>query len=132
MNKPNTVPTVYLAGPMRGYEDFNRRAFDDAEFSIKTRTGWNVINPATLDREAGGEWEDDHEFSPAEIRVFVRRDLEALLTLRPENGDKVAFLPGWLLSRGARAEYAVAEWLGLDLVSAVTLRPLPPVIHRYE
>ena len=41
-------PTIYIAGPMRGIEDFNFPAFDRQEELLK-KQGWVVINPAELD-----------------------------------------------------------------------------------
>ena len=38
---------VYIAGPMTGYENFNREAFHRAEDALK-REGHTVLNPAVL------------------------------------------------------------------------------------
>lgn len=38
---------VYIAGPMTGYENFNREAFHKAEEELK-REGHTVLNPAML------------------------------------------------------------------------------------
>ncbi len=38
---------VYIAGPMTGYENFNREAFHKAEEELK-REGHTVLNPAVL------------------------------------------------------------------------------------
>ncbi|ECE8819412.1 DUF4406 domain-containing protein, partial [Salmonella enterica subsp. enterica serovar Reading] len=38
---------VYIAGPMTGYENFNREAFHRAEKALK-REGHTVLNPAVL------------------------------------------------------------------------------------
>ena len=45
-------PTIYIAGPMRGIEDFNFPAFDRQE-ELLEKQGWRVINPAELDRQNG-------------------------------------------------------------------------------
>ncbi|MDA6694505.1 DUF4406 domain-containing protein, partial [Escherichia coli] len=38
---------IYIAGPMTGYENFNREAFHRAEDALK-REGHTVLNPAVL------------------------------------------------------------------------------------
>ncbi|ENT9927962.1 DUF4406 domain-containing protein [Escherichia coli] len=38
---------IYIAGPMTGYENFNREAFHRAEEELK-REGHTVLNPAVL------------------------------------------------------------------------------------
>ncbi len=38
---------IYIAGPMTGYENFNREAFHKAEEALK-QEGHTVLNPAVL------------------------------------------------------------------------------------
>lgn len=38
---------IYIAGPMTGYENFNREAFHKAEEALK-REGHTVLNPAVF------------------------------------------------------------------------------------
>lgn len=38
---------IYIAGPMTGYENFNREAFHRAKDALK-REGHTVLNPAVL------------------------------------------------------------------------------------
>jgi len=111
--------TIYLAGPMRGYPHYNFRAFDDAAEGFES-DGWRVLNPAAMDREAGFnayELPDDHDWSaiPTDygfsFEACVDRDIAAL-----RRSDAVYLLNGWENSVGARAEKALAEWLGLDIV----------------
>lgn len=115
---------VYIAGPMRGIKKFNFPAFDAARDKAIS-LGFDPISPADLDRQSG--W---HEDSPPEkandadmTRRFVERDIDALLSLRAENGDAIALLPGWEKSRGALAELMVARWLGLRILDAETFSP---------
>lgn len=119
---------VYLAGPMRGIEDYNFPAFDAARDRGK-ELGWDVISPADIDRESG-----IHESTDAElvdtlpmIREFVQRDSAAIASLRAEDGDAVAMLPGWENSTGARAEIFIAIWMGLKVLDATTFEPLRTV-----
>lgn len=43
---------IYIAGPMRGHELYNFPAFDAAEARLR-RLGYDVVNPAALDRARG-------------------------------------------------------------------------------
>ena len=115
---------VYIAGPMRGLPKFNFPAFDEAR-DLAISLGFDPISPADLDRKSGF-----HEDSPPTdattpdiTRQFVKRDCEALLSLRSEEGDAIALLPGWEKSTGAPAEAFVAKWLGLQFLNAETMKP---------
>lgn len=116
-------PHVYIAGPMRGYKDFNFPAFDRArdEFQV---AGWEPISPADLDRASGVNETSAPQFKPEQVRAFVERDSKALLSLRAEKGDAIAMLPGWEQSTGATAEFFMARWLGLKILAASTHQPL--------
>ena len=43
-------PTIYVAGPMRGFENYNYPAFDRCARVLRDQ-GCDVINPAELDRD---------------------------------------------------------------------------------
>lgn len=103
---------------MRGIQLYNFPAFDVARDLLRAN-GWDVISPADMDRAADG-------FNPAELPAehdwnqfpegvafsdCVRRDLEAVIYC-----DAIYLLPGWERSKGARAEYAVAVWLGKEVI----------------
>jgi hypothetical protein len=112
------MPKCYIAGPMRGYKNFNFDAFDDAAIDM-TEEGHVAINPAAMDRLYEG-WAN---YPPLDLKVdqrlkerCMRRDLEAIFDLRPENGDFVYMLKGWEQSSGALVEKALAEFLGLGVI----------------
>ena len=44
-------PKIYIAGPMRGYENFNFPAFDAAA-QLYRAIGYEVFNPADKDKPA--------------------------------------------------------------------------------
>lgn len=118
-------PTFYVAGPMRGYKDLNFQAFDTARDRGKA-LGYNIISPADLDRANGIDpdrdpaiVEEENHLSTADLRRIVWRDVEAIMSLKPKRGDGIAVLPGWMDSTGARAEVALARWLGLRVICAV-------------
>ena len=101
--------TVYLAGPMTGYPDFNFPAFNVAAARWREKHA-KVINPAELDGGKTGEpWE-----------YYLRRDIPHLLS-----ADAVAVLPGWRQSRGARLEVVIAEAMGMPLFDAEAMSRLP-------
>ena len=111
---------VYIAGPMRGHYLYNFPAFDRVESQLIC-DGHDPVNPANLDREDGFDPMDlalDHpdwdwsELPPGtESADFATRDLELLATC-----DAIYMLKGWGASTGARAEYAVAKWRGLEVM----------------
>ena len=103
MRRGCPTSAVYLSGPMRGIEDFNFHAFDEARDRMLGH-GFAVISPADIDRA-------DRE--PPSVKQMVMRDTTALCLLCPENGDFIYMLPGWEGSVGAVTEFYLARWLGL-------------------
>lgn len=111
---------VYLAGKMRGVPEFNFPAFTAATDQLRA-AGHTVFNPAERDLR--------HGFDPtgltghedlAALGFNLRDALEADLRWICRFADAVALLPGWQTSRGARAEVATAETLGLDIWHVTT------------
>jgi hypothetical protein len=92
---------LYLAGPMRGYPEFNFPAFHEAAKYIRG-LGFEVVSPAEMDvlspPHASGE--------QTELMV---RDIRALADC-----DGIALLPGWGDSIGATAEVFCARWAELQ------------------
>lgn len=113
-------PTYYIAGPMRGYPQFNFPAFDAVRDKLLDWTPCTVISPADMDREAGFNPNVNQE-APDDLGEVMRRDLDAILThLRPGTQDGIVLLPGWQASRGAAVEVALARFLGLKLYDSET------------
>lgn len=117
---------IYVAGPMRGIELFNFPAFDEAERLGKS-LGHDIISPATLDREAGfkPEMADPDNFDTAgdakvEATTTIIRDVVAICQC-----DAIALLPGWKESLGVKVEFALATFLGLQILDATTFKPFP-------
>jgi hypothetical protein len=108
---------VYVAGPMRGIRFYNFGAFDAASAWLRVQ-GHDVVNPADLDRDTGFDpytLPNSHDWSTTppgfDMKACRRRDLDAL-----ETCDAIYMLNGWWNSRGARAEKAHAEWIGLEVM----------------
>lgn len=88
---------LYIAGPMRGIPELNFPAFHAAAAQLRA-VGHEVFNPA----------EHDMQHS---MRAAMAVDLDWLVN----NADGVVLLSGWAQSRGARAEVAVAEAIGIPV-----------------
>jgi len=112
---------TYLAGPMRGYPKFNFEAFYDLEDSL-SGLGWKCLNPARMDMEQFPGVSDPDKLPSQPMEAYVERDMNALLMIKrmvtkgEATQGAVHFLPGWHKSVGAKAEHAIAEWLGLELI----------------
>jgi len=118
--RPEKISTFYIAGPMRGHENYNFPAFDAAR-KRGEKLGYNIISPADLDREAGIDPVNkpgSGEVAERHIKDIIQRDIDAIMSLQPERGDGIAVLPGWQDSTGARAEIRLAQWLGLRIIRA--------------
>ena len=79
MNTPKI--RIYIAGPMSGYPDLNWDAFDEKEKQL-TSAGFEVVNPARMDREIG---------------------------LDPERCDAIYLMNNFQFSKGACWERALAK-----------------------
>lgn len=109
------VKSVYIAGPMTGYEDYNYPAFHAAAERWRD-AGWQVFNPAEHELPTA---EQEATLTPDEIRaLYMRKDLEWVMA-----SDAIAVLPGWQKSKGANVEVAVARILNLPVLDALTMEP---------
>jgi hypothetical protein len=116
--------TLYVAGPMTGYPQFNFPAFDAAALDLRER-GFTIISPAELDDPAtrktalasldgspssgvsnGETWGD-----------FLARDVKLIA----DGVDGIAVISGWQNSRGARLETFVSFLCGKPVVHYPTL-----------
>ncbi|HDN7458586.1 TPA: DUF4406 domain-containing protein [Salmonella enterica subsp. enterica serovar Eastbourne] len=87
---------IYIAGPMTGLENFNRKKFTETA-TLLWAEGHAVLNPALLpDGLTYGQY----------IRIG-----KAML----ECADTIYLLEGWQDSPGATAEYDLAKRLGLEI-----------------
>jgi len=105
---------VYIAGKMRGVKNFNKDSFNLAEKYL-IELGFDAVNPVAIDESNGivllsetGDIADIPNFTLNDLKDVIRRDVEAVIGC-----DAVYMLNGWETSKGARAERAIALWLGL-------------------
>src|ERR1039457_6162393 len=107
---------LYLAGPMRGYDQFNHAAFHEGARLLRAG-GHEVFSPAEVDIESGfditGLSGDEAEVTSAgfSVRGFLAADLAWITS----TADGLVMLPGWEKSAGARAEAATAWAIGLPV-----------------
>jgi len=108
----------YIAGPMRSIPQFNFPAFFAAH-RLLLDEDHEVFNPAARDIQKHG-WEvqdsptgdiKDIAYLGFDLRKTFLEDLKYICT----EADAIALLPGWERSKGATAEKAVAETLGLKV-----------------
>lgn len=110
--------TVYLSGPMTGYQNFNREAFDEAAAVLREQ-GYTVIVPGD------GEEYDEIEMISMEVarqkrEFFLSRDIDYI----QEQADVLVVLPGWMQSEGAKLEVAVAQAIGIPVFTFPEATPL--------
>jgi hypothetical protein len=96
----DNLPTIYLSGPMTGYENHNFPTFNEAARRLRL-LGFPVLNPADF----GGEDETNT------YRVCLARDLLLL-----PHAKVVVMLPGWEESRGAGLEFDTALAMKIPVV----------------
>jgi hypothetical protein len=110
-------PTIYIAGPMRGYEDGNFPAFD-RQAKVLEKQGWRVINPADMDRQDGSPPGGHLKFDPEtdyDDREFMREALERDLVAICKDCTAIYMMSDWETSRGAKAEWHTAKAVGLKI-----------------
>lgn len=115
---------VYIAGPMRGLPLYNFPAFDAAAARFRA-DGFEVLNPAEMDRERGFNESNDVP-SEAFLKDAIMRDLDAVATC-----SAIALLPGWTKSQGVAVELAFARFIGIDILDARTGLPMNPGEVQY-
>lgn len=110
---------IYLAGPMRNIKDFNFPAFFDAQYALEAQ-GHKVYNPAHRDVTRCGLatfQSETGDLKDIKSGFFSLRDAMAHgLKYICEHAEAIVLLPGWEKSKGACAEKAVAEALGLQVL----------------
>jgi hypothetical protein len=110
---------VYVAGPMRGYPEFNFPAFRAASAMLREK-GFTVFSPAEKDESIHGT-----DFSSKYTTGSLEEATKDGFSLRRALGDDLEWickeattiymLKGWEKSAGANAEWATAKALGLEI-----------------
>ena len=114
---------LYLAGPMSNKPYFNFPKFH--EYAAKLREqGYTVFSPAECDVDRGGDfWKkcpngthDELEAAGVHDRINYRDCMRIDLNWIIDNADGIAMMPDWQYSKGAVAEKALADCLGLEVI----------------
>lgn len=100
---------IYLAGPIRGIKDLNFPAFNRYAKLLRDQEH-EVFNPIESKEHINLTPECNEEIS------FRRHIFEIDLTWICRHADAVALIPGWEKSKGATAERALAEAIGLTVI----------------
>jgi hypothetical protein len=100
---------VYLSGPMTGIPNYNFPAFDYAAAKLREE-GHEVFSPADNDRKYGLTGDTTVPFPPGvTLRTLLGDDMQWICS----TAEVIALLPGWEKSKGATAEKATGDALGL-------------------
>ena len=100
MYRRRCTAKVYISGPMTGYKELNRPAFDKMAIILNNQ-GYTVVNPSSVCVD-GWEWKD-----------YMHHDLRMLRSC-----DAIVFLDGWEHSKGACIERRYAKRLGISFINA--------------
>lgn len=105
---------IFLSGPMTGIKNYNREAFDDAEYAIRQKFLYReepveIINPAASEYVQGAERTGQEvPVGSKEYATILGGCLDKL-----KAATVVVMLPGWENSKGATIEHDTAERLGI-------------------
>lgn len=134
---------IYLAGPMRGYADFNFPAFHTCAAELRNM-GHTVFSPAEKDCEKFGEAAfqgkvDIQDQVASNVGFSLRKALQMDLDYICAEADAICLMRGWETSKGAIAESStsnaigikrfiqVDDWLEIDAAGRPTGAILPSV-----
>lgn len=101
---------IYLAGPMRGYKNWNWPHFDRVADDLR-RQGHTVWSPAEYDRELGLTDDETKPLPDGFLRKAFSADVRAI-----SESDTIVMLQGWEKSEGATLELGIARMLGLKVL----------------
>ncbi|WP_230942435.1 DUF4406 domain-containing protein [Burkholderia stagnalis] len=95
---------IYIAGPMAEVPEQSFPALD-AEAARLAALGYDVVNPAEINRGHGSDW-----------LACMRNNIKHLVDC-----DAIALMEGWHDARDVRLEYTIALFLGHAVFRAVEL-----------
>jgi len=100
---------VYIAGRMKGLEDYNRKNFIQAEKYLKRIGFKEVINPYKLSLKLK-EKLNLKEFTDIKRSRYLKNDIKELIEC-----DVIALLPSYVNSKGAKMELHIARELRMGI-----------------
>lgn len=98
---------IFIAGPMRGYENYNFKKFDYIEKILK-ELGFDVVNPAWISRK----------FKEAEVNsdIAVYNKMVDMQQEAERTCNAILLLDGWQWSKGVALEVNTASELGMQFL----------------
>ncbi len=113
---PSKEGRIYLAGPVTGVPDFNRRGFASAQAMLE-EAGYRVLNPINMTEE----YDEINEIprGSASWDTYMRIALRGLIACQT-----LVALPGWTTSRGAQIEVTLATSLRMPVFQIITQHQL--------
>ena len=116
---------IFIAGPMRGYENYNFKKFDHIEELLR-QLGFDVVNPARISRKFK-ESEVNSDIAVYNKMVDMQQDAERTC-------NTILLLDGWQWSEGVKLEVRTASELGMQflLESDIAEAIKYPVVHSQE
>ena len=110
---------LYISGPVTGYEQGNKPAFDQAKETLKA-AGHDPISP--FDGETS---EQTNETLTDKYGSLYWKVLAKDIVMMA-GAEGVVLLPGWERSKGARIEAYVALHAGLPIFDNISLQQIDP------
>ena len=98
---------IFIAGPMRGYENYNFKKFDRIEELLK-QLGFDVVNPARISRKFK-ESEVNSDIAVYNKMVDMQQDAERTC-------NTILLLDCWQWSKGVKLEVKTASELGMQFL----------------
>ena len=116
---------IFIAGPMRGYENYNFKKFDHIEELLR-QLGFDIVNPARISRKFK-ESEVNSDIAVYNKMVDMQQDAERTC-------NTILLLDGWQWSEGVKLEVRTASELGMQflLESDIAEAIKYPVVHSQE
>lgn len=112
MSETQSIPFVYIAGPMSGIDEYNAPAFHAAQsyFEAMDLPRENIFNP--IISEESVMVQNGLLHGQEAYRVCLRADLDWIC----DHATTMYMLKGWENSPGARTEHALACALKIDIL----------------
>lgn len=104
---------LFLSGPMTGYPEFNRPAFNKLARELRD-LGHEVVNPAENVEPACGSWK-------GWMRLSIRQLCDC---------EGVVMMAGWICSAGATEELRIARVLGIPAWDQSLIHCVPIFYER--
>lgn len=93
--------TIFLSGPMTGYENYNKEAFFKHEMEFRNKGFSSIRNPAVIGEKYG--YNEDYNF-------YIRKSLAMLL-----EADAIFVFGNYEKSKGVNMEIELAHKVGIPV-----------------